>query len=780
MRDELGAAGVGVLSIAARCLVGREQELAELCGSLGNPAVRVTTVTGPAGVGKSRLAVAAFAEMSRTFEDGGRVVDVGEFRPGQDPETALAEALGLEPDAARPARTALRRCFEPRHSLLVLDGCDRLRPALAPVVARLINDCPRLTVLATGLERLGVYGEALLRLSPLALPPEDGTESDLAALREVASVRLFVDRTAVSRPRFTLTDENREAVVRLCRRTDGLPIAIEFAAARMKMLSPQRLLDELADGLDALSGTEFDTLSRHRGMRTALARGLDVLDPAERGLLRRLAVFHRPFDVPTAESVWPGEPADFRRLLEALVDKSLLHTEERSDGELALAMLGLTRQFLLDEAHALGEADLLGAEHAAFCIRLAESAESGLRGPGQARLLDRLDHWREDLSGALRFLSGTGDLAGVVRIAASLHLYWQARGAVHEGIGWLRTALRGVGLTLAQQAKAHLALGELLLCTGELTTAEDCLAMARGAFEELGDHVGVASCMRRSGLIALHRGDLVEADRRLEECAAVAWVDREGEHAEVLRNLADARRAEGDAHGARRIALEALAIFEQQQDIRNVALTRLVLADAAFALGDQDGAVDLYRSALPDIAALKHLTLCPLGLEKFTILLARARGRSTETWRRVARAVGAAAAVRSATGCVAPARLRMEMEAVAALTRVRLGDEDAETLAAEGSNAAPEAAVLAVLTPQCAGTDRDPGTAHPLTPREREVAELVASGLTNREIARRLGIAEWTAVNHVRKIMRKLACTSRVQVASWTAARRADGPTRAA
>ncbi|MHC0433581.1 ATP-binding protein [Streptomyces sp. O3] len=776
VKDEPGAPGVDVLSVAARCLVGRERELAELCGRLGNPAVRVTTVTGPAGVGKSRLAVAAFAEASRSFADGGRVVTPGDFRPGQDPETALAEALGLQPAPARSVRTVLRRYFEPRHCLLLLDGCDRMRPALAQVVTRLTNDCPRLTVLTTGLERLGVYGEALLRLGPLALPPGDGRDLDLSALREIPAVQLFLDRTAVSRPLFALTEDNREAVAELCRRTDGLPIAIEFAAARMKMLSPRRLLDELQDGLEALSGTEFDTLSRHRGMRPVIARGLDVLDPDERGLLRRLAVFRRPFDVPTAESLWPGGPADFRRLVEALIDKSLLYTQEGYDGEPALTMLGLTRRFLLDEAHILGETDLLGADHAAFFVQLAESAESALRGSGQARCLARLDHWREDLAAALRFLAGSGDLTGVVKIAADLHLYWQARGGVHEGIGWLRTGLRGTGLTLARRAKANLALGELLLCTGELTAAEESLTIARGAFDELGDHIGVASCMRRFGLVALHRGDLVEADRRLEECVAALWADRGGERAEALRDFADVRRAEGDARGARRLAEDALAIFERQRDVRNIALTRLVLADAVFALGDQDGAAGLYRSALTDVAELRHLMLCPLVLEKYTILLSCCRGRSTETWRRAARAVGAAAAVRGVTGCVAPARLRMETEAVAALTRVRLGDEDAEALAAEGRKASPDAALHAVLAPpERAGADRDRDFGHPLTPREREVAELVADGLTNREIARRLGIAEWTAVNHVRKIMRKLACTSRVQVASWTARRDALG-----
>ncbi|CAM5245483.1 LuxR family transcriptional regulator OS=Streptomyces fumanus OX=67302 GN=GCM10018772_36960 PE=4 SV=1 [Streptomyces fumanus] len=697
-------------------------------------------------------------------------MDLGDCRPGQDPETLLAEILALETGPDRPVHTVLRQYIRPRRCLLFLDGCDRMRAALVPAVTRLVNDCPRLTVLMTGNERLGVYGEVLLRLGPLDLPPADAA-LDPEELREIPSVKLFLERTLVTRPNFALTEHNRDAVVRLCRRTDGLPMAIEFAASRMRMLSPQRLLDELDAGLDALSGTEFDTLSRHRGMGAAIARQLDALDRHERTLLRRLAVFHRAFDLPTAQAMWPGDATELQRLLEMFVDKSLLHTEECSDGELIISMLGLTRQFLLEEAHTLGESDDLASAHAAFCIDLAETAESGLRSPDQSRWLLLIDYWRQDLAAALDFLTRSGDTAGVVRIAAALREYWQARGEIGEGIARLRAGLDDLsGLSLSRQAKTRLSLAELLLSACEMTAAEDCLGKARAAFEELGDAAGTAACMRGAGLVALQRGDLAEADRRLEDCLTATVGDGGADHAEVLRVLAEVRRAAGDAAGARRLAEDALACFERQRDTRNIALTRLVLGDAAFALGDQDGAVDLYRSALEDIAGLQHLALSALALEKFTLLLTRCRGQSMETWRRAARALGAAAGIRSATGCVAPAPVRMEVDAVAALTRVRLGDEEAAELAAQGRRSRPDAAVTALLAP-LEGTepDRDApdGAGNPLTPREREVAELVANGLTNREIARRLGIAEWTAVNHVRKIMRKLACTSRVQVASW-------------
>lgn len=750
--------------------------MAELRRLLLSPDARILTVTGPVGVGKTRLASEAYEELLKEFEHGGRFLDLNEIPLEEDLAGSLAGALAAETGSGSPPPgDRLSGSLRDQHFLLVLDGCDQLREELAPLVAALVKDCPRLSVLVTGPERLGVYGEVLLRLDPLPLPDPDHPE-DLATTRQIASVRLFVQRTRTVRPNFALTNENLDTVARLCTRTDGLPIAIEFAAARMKLLSPQRLLAELDKDLDSLSGTEFDTLSRHRGMRPAIERSLAGLSAREKEFLGRLAMFGKEFDAAAAVGVSPDSAAETQQLLERLVDKSLLRTRECPDGDIIITMLGLTRQYLLERLGEFGDSVVMRSAHAGYFLSMTDSAESALLGPEQTHWLRQFEHWHLDITAALRFFADGGDDASVLRIASSLRLYWQARGSAREGIRWLRQGLGAQNADQEVTARSERVLAELLLCTGELSAAEEWLAKARTAYQEAGDAAGISGCLRLSGRIAFHRGDLSEAERRFEECVTVAWLDDVVEHGEAMRNLAECHRASGDLHSARTVADDALAIFQRMRDTRNIALTDLVRADIAFGMGDQDTAIELYQAAMLQVAELGHLPACATALEKFAVMLTRSRSRPTESWRRAAKAFGTAAAIRTATGFAAPVSAKMEVESVSANARVRLGDQEAGELAAVGARMEPDVAITAALTPlECAGLPAVcEGARQPLTPRELEVAELVASGLTNREIARRLGIAEWTAVNHLRKIMRKLACSSRVQVASWMARRAED------
>jgi predicted ATPase/DNA-binding CsgD family transcriptional regulator len=634
-------------------------------------------------------------------------------------------------------------------------------------------------VLVTGPERLGVYGEILLRLDPLALPSPERSE-DLPTMQQIPSVLLFVQRTRMVRPNFALTNENLDAVAKLCIRTDGIPLAIELAAARMKLLSPQRLLAELDKDLDSLSGTEFDTLSRHRGMRQAIERSLGGLKREERAFLARLAMFGKEFDAAAAVGMSTIDAGGTQQLLERLVDKNLLRTTECPDGDLIITMLGLTRQYLLERLGEQEDSKGIRSDHARYFLSMTRSAEAALRGPEQTRWLQQMDHWHLDITTALRYFEEVGDGASLIAMTTALRLYWQARGSARDGIRWLHQGLESAGTGGTDPdvtAGAERVMAELLLCTGELRSAEDWLGRARTRYEELDDSAGIASCLRISGQVAFHRGDLAEAERRFEECVSLCPPEDDAGRGEALRDLAECHRSSGDLQTAKAVAEEALAVFRPTRDTRNIALTNIVRADVAFAAGDQDTAIELYQTAMLQIAELGHLLACAMALEKFAIVLTRSRSRPTETWRRAAKAFGTAAAIRATTGFTAPVSRKMEVESVTANTRVRLGDQEAEELAAVGAGMEPDVAITAVLTPlECAGIAADwEGPGHPLTPRELEVAVLVASGLTNREIARRLGIAEWTAVNHLRKIMRKLACSSRVQVASWMAKRAEDG-----
>ncbi|MEU0704596.1 LuxR C-terminal-related transcriptional regulator [Streptomyces bacillaris] len=758
-------------------LVGRESESTEILNRIADPQVSILTITGPVGVGKSRLASVIFHEISEDFRHGGCFVDISDVCDENGLLRELSAALGLADTAPGPLR--LVEHLRELHFLLVLDGCDRPRTLLTPIVARLARECPGLSVIVTGPERLGVYGEVRFGLQPLAVPtPENRT--DLAAVRRLPSVQLFLQRTRLVRPNFVLTEENLEAVSQLCMRTDGLPMAIEFAAARMKLLSPQRLLRQLERSLSSLSGTEFDTLSRHRGMDDAIERFLGGLTDRERDFLTRLAPFHREFDFAAADAVSTTPAAETRELLEALVDKSVLATTECADGDLLIMMLGLTRQYLLERVAGVDGLVHIRAAHARYFLSVAERAAAGLRSPAHGKWLQEIDHWLPDITGVLHHLIGAGETVTAARIASALRLYWQAGTRIREGIGWLEACADGLP-DPAVAAAAQRSLGELLLYRGELDSAEKWLTRALRGHEELGDGTGAAACLRRLALVAYGRGDLVEADRLLEECVAISWIDAAGEYAEALRDLAECRRASGDLPGARRAVDQALDIFLSAKDVCNLALTNYVQADIMLDLGDQSAAIELYQAALLQMAELKHLAGIAIGLERFAILLTHCRGRSTDTWRRAAHAFGAAGRIRAVTGRAAPATTAIQVDSLTAHARVRLGEEEAGRLAAAGAAAGPEAAVAGLLTPlDCTKFAADwQDSDSPLTQREAEVAGLVADGLTNREIARRLGIAEWTAVNHLRKIMRKLDCSSRVQVAGWVnrrAEERVAGP----
>ncbi|HEY9374820.1 ATP-binding protein, partial [Streptomyces sp.] len=646
----------GVVSLSTAGLVGRDSEFRELRSRVDCPETRLITVTGPVGVGKSRLAAAVFDAALGGFTDGGRFLDLNEASAARDPEETLAGLLGLPADG-------LREGLRDRSFLLALDGVDRIRTELAPAVQSLVTDCPGLTVLLTGPERLGVYGEAVLCLDPLPTP-EPAAAPDLAALEQNPAVRLFVERTRLVRPNFVLTEDNLDAVVRLCARTDGLPMAIEFAAARMKLMSPQRLLAELDEDLGALSGSDFDTLSRHCGMHAAIEHCLSMLSDEESHMLRRVSLFHREFDQESAEGVAGAGPARTHRLLESLVDKSILRTSECPDGDLLITTLGLTRQYVLEQMRQGEEHLPARRDHAGYFVRLIDEARADLIGPGQSLRLIEFDHWMSDIAEALAFLSATGDRENVVRCVTALLPYWYARGRAADAVAWLRAALGPVDddesvptiatpiatpITPRTAAAGERALAELLAATGAFADAEQWLARALTHARALGDESGTLACLRLAGLAAFQQGDLPAAERFLAQCAAEAGRHDPHERAAALRALADVRRAAGDARGATAPAEEALALLQRVKDVRGVVRTNVVRADIAFDAGDPDAAVELHQTALLQAAELQDVEAGALGLERFAILLTRSQGRSTEVWRRAAQALGAAAALRAAT-----------------------------------------------------------------------------------------------------------------------------------
>jgi predicted ATPase/DNA-binding CsgD family transcriptional regulator len=765
---------------APTSFVGRDAEFAELRNKLLDPAFRLITLTGPVAVGKSRLVAALFEDLAFDFPHGGRFVDLDDAESpypadhlAVHPAIHLAGALGLhsadlvdEPDTARDL---LLSYLHDRDFLLVIDAGERVLTELAPLVAGLVSACPRLTVLVAAPEPLAVYGESLVRLGPLAVP---GDTHDLAELERVPAVQLFVHRARAVRPGFTLTEDNREAVAALCRRLDGLPLAIELAAASVKLSSPQALLADLDDDLGVITGTAADTMSRYTDMDKAIEAGLRRLNSVERAFLDRLAAFAGEFGAAAAKGVarpWAGQAA---QLIESLVDKNLLLAGDRPDGEIGFRLLGLVRRQLLNGLRKRGEYDEVMRAHADYFQAMARAARTGLTGGEQSWWLSRLVDWHADLQAALRFLVDAGAGAATAGLAAALRLHWHAAGALREGVAWLEEGLDLADRPADIAPEVHEVLGELLLGLGETRAAERRLNFARQRHEEARDARGVAVTLGLLGRLAFHQGDVAAAERLLGESTARLLRTGEAarEHAMATIDLARVRLARGEHAAAGKLAESALQAFTNERDARNVALSQYVLAEIAMADDRLDEAEQLARTALLRLDDLGDGPSCGTGLEILGVLMTVRHGRMTESWRRAVRNLGAGARLRERGGLAAADLERTRLDEIVAAARVRLGDELFEeewTAAAWRPLHEAIAEALAPFRPQRRRRPAGGGRDNPLTHREMEVADLVAAGMTNREIARRLGIAEWTAVNHLRKIMRKLACSSRVQVANW-------------
>ena len=455
-------------------LVGREREVATICAALrrddhlaqGALGTRLLTLTGPGGVGKTRLALAAARELVDAFADGVAWVELAPIhdRPERVPElmaTAIARVVGAREVAGQSVTAALAAALRRRTLLLVLDNCEHVLAA-APLVAELLAGCEGLRVLATSRVRLQLRGEREVPVAPLAVPDQgtgdrgQGTGEQsltpdarplppevVVGLAGVAAVRLFVERAAEIRPGFTLTAENAAAVAAICRRLDGLPLAIELAATQVKLLPPAELLARLGRRLPLLTGGPRDAPARHQTMRDAIAWSHDLLGENEQALFRRLAVFVGGFAVDAAEAVVATGWSELELLdaISALVDRSLLIPLAPVDAEPRFGMLETVREYGLERLVATGEVDATRRRHALCFLEATERIEPLLFGAGQIAAVARLEVDRDNHRAALAWLEQAGESDHLLRLAGALGPFWDIHGPLDEGREWLDRAL---------------------------------------------------------------------------------------------------------------------------------------------------------------------------------------------------------------------------------------------------------------------------------------------------------------------------------------------------
>jgi non-specific serine/threonine protein kinase len=794
-------------------LIGREGEVATARTFLLDEAVPLLTLTGPGGVGKTRLALAIAGDVAAHFADGMVWVDLAPLADPALVPAAAAAALGLRPASDSPIGDVLIGALHPRQTLLLLDNCEHLADATADLVGSLLARCPALQVLATSRAPLHLHAEQLLQVDPLPLP-DDG--ASLSVLAQNEAVQLFAERTRAVRSAFALTEANGATVAALCRRLDGLPLAIELAAARGAVLSPEALLAQMSDRLQLLTHGARDLPARQRTIAATIAWSYDLLDAGAQSLFRGLAVFVGGFTLEAvaavAASMGIGQPRAMNTL-EALVEQGLVRRLD-GEGEPRFTMLETIRAFGWDQLDATGEQDRAQDAHAAYFIAFAERCDRQFDGKAEQvdRLLQRMEVEQANIHAALTRLAAVGDAAGALRLASAMAIAWHFHMNLREGRQWLEWALTHAPQTpTVSRSRAASGLSLILWVQGHFAHARQRAEASLAIAEQLDDNEAAAHAIHDLGLVALNQGRMEQARSHFEQALGL-WraFDLRVYEAFALFLLArvDHEDGVGDHEASARHASAALALFRQighaagtatallilgrlardRQDDRGAALAFVGALDLCGGVGDRfvlaqacGSVAELaIRHAQSDVAAALIGVLDTLAQETGLTPNAALGGGYNRAVPAVIADLGAA---RFAELREAGRRLRRDQAIDLARTAMVLvtasGEQDglpasstvdmpialephALRIAVEG-HAEPVARIIELLPVPAAPIG--------LTFREQEVLALLCQRLTDAEIAERLFVSPRTVNHHVANVLGKLGASNRREAAALAASR---------
>jgi predicted ATPase/DNA-binding CsgD family transcriptional regulator len=873
MTTAITAPVVARLPSEPNSFVGRERDLADLAMLLAD--VRMLTLCGPGGVGKTRLAARLAGQLAARFADGAWLVELAEVSDPALVAVRVAALLGIREEPDRPLIETLADALRQRQLLIVLDTCEHLIEAVADLAQRLLADCPKIRIMATSREPLQVRGETVWRVPPLALPPAGPAAiQSIADLAGCEAVRLFLDRAAAVRPGFALTAQNAATVQRICRTLDGMPLAIELAAARMRALSAEQIAERLDDRFRLLASSDLTAPPRQQTLRAAVDWSHELLTRSEQILLRRLAVFSG-WSLEMAERVCADElvPAgQVLELLAGLIDKSLVIRDGETQGRAHYRLLDTIRQYAAAQLAESGEQAAIRQQHLRYMLARVEAIveRAFCRGdpPWPERVAmyqsaaSELPNFRVALATALH--GGQADLG--LRLCSALRAPWVVYGDVTEGIGWFDRFL-GIAADVDPGLRAMALTRSAELAFEQQDYARTVLAAQTAADLYAAAGIGGSACaLRLLGLVSLRAG---QADRALASVqaaidAAVAdedpWeeglglaarasvlarlgqLDEAGAAftaalevladnngwgvAQVLYGFGTLARARRDNDTALRHFRSALGLFEEIDARTEIARCLAGIGWVTLATGDLASAAESLSQSLRLSTATGQRLGIARGLDAVSALAVAARDPATAV-----RLQGAAGAVRDQVGPVRSAAAQVRLDDVLTLARKQVGEQLAVRLLAEGARMSVHDAVGSAITfaesllepaperepgdgphqdhparpdspagPSGDMQDRDvhmpadrgpgasaangraaprnpvpPAGAGPspagLTPRELQIAELIARGLSNRAIAAELVISPATAARHVANIFAKLGVTSRAQVAAWTAER---------
>ena len=754
----------GNLPAELTSFVGRRQQLGEIRKKL--TAARLVSLVGPGGSGKSRLALRIAADLARGFADGAWLVELAEVRDGALVANSVVAALDLRDQAGTQPAQILASYLQEKRLLLVVDNCEHLLGESAQLVAEILRAAPNVRVITTSREPLQVPGEQVVAVPPLELPAGNGTES-LAQLRQNEAVMLFTERAAAASGAFALTTENQAAIVGLCRRLDGLPLAIELAAVRTRALAAEQILERLSDRFALLTGGSRVALPRHQTLETTIDWSYELLGNGEQALLRRLCVFAGRFTLEDVEAVCTSDDLPAAEVLDtmtSLVDKSLV-TKQDVRSHASYRLHETMREYAtlkLRDAHEERVLEERCLEYyRATCLQSVDQARYRL-----VKWLAWADLEIDNIRAVLHQCVARGDLARGLDIAASMGYYWITHGTT-ESTRWLDQLLGAEDAAPATQVRAYYLRGWLSLLQADAATARPWIARAVTTARETRQLTKLSESLSIAATVESVAGDLEAARRYLEQAEEITpGLGDYPATIELMLSRAVLALVEADLETARAVCLEGVRLSREAGDLYQVEAMLGNLGMVGVLAGDLETAKSRFVESL-QVARLidnrlgQYWTLAGLGWHAANSGQLRVAARLLGAAEAVATGAGAdimgpavpllAEAKASAIGVLGAAKFEAEFEAGKQLSRdmavrLALGEATQDELGAP-----------------------DPVAAGVLPKRQAEVAQLIAEGLTNRQIGARLFISEATVATHVRGIMNNLGFNSRAQIASWMA-----------